>query len=230
VGLTDEAITKIKSMIVAGELRPGDRLPKEADLADHLGLSRSSLREAVKALSQIRVLDVRQGDGTYVTSLQPSLLLEGISTAVELVQDETLLELTEVRRLLEPAATGLAATRISTDQLAEVKGHLDAMRDAAEDVEQLIKHDTAFHRAVVAATGNVTLTTLLDGISSQTLRARVWRGLIDANAAGRTLAEHQAIYSALVARDAVLAEAAELVHVTSIETWLRAQVAGPETM
>jgi GntR family transcriptional repressor for pyruvate dehydrogenase complex len=230
VGLTDEAITKIKSMIVAGELRPGDRLPKEADLADHLGLSRSSLREAVKALSQIRVLDVRQGDGTYVTSLQPSLLLEGISTAVELVQDETLLELTEVRRLLEPAATGLAATRISADQLAEVKGHLDAMRDAAEDVEQLIKHDTAFHRAVVAATGNVTLTTLLDGISSQTLRARVWRGLIDANAAGRTLAEHQAIYSALVARDAVLAEAAELVHVTSIETWLRAQVAGPETM
>lgn len=230
MGLTDEAITKIKSMIVAGELRPGDRLPKEADLADHLGLSRSSLREAVKALSQIRVLDVRQGDGTYVTSLQPSLLLEGISTAVELVQDETLLELTEVRRLLEPAATGLAATRISTDQLAEVKGHLDAMRDAAEDVEQLIKHDTAFHRAVVAATGNVTLTTLLDGISSQTLRARVWRGLIDANAAGRTLAEHQAIYSALVARDAVLAEAAELVHVTSIETWLRAQVAGPETM
>ena len=230
MGLTDEAITKIKSMIVAGELRPGDRLPKEADLADHLGLSRSSLREAVKALSQIRVLDVRQGDGTYVTSLQPSLLLEGISTAVELVQDETLLELTEVRRLLEPAATGLAATRISTDQLAEVKGHLDAMRDAAEDVEQLIKHDTAFHRAVVAATGNVTLTTLLDGISSQTLRARVWRGLIDANAAGRTLAEHQAIYSALVARDAVLAEAAELVHVTSIETWLRAQLAGPESI
>jgi len=230
VGLTDEAITKIKSMIVAGELRPGDRLPKEADLADHLGLSRSSLREAVKALSQIRVLDVRQGDGTYVTSLQPNLLLEGISTAVELVQDETLLELTEVRRLLEPAATGLAATRISADQLAEVKGHLDAMRDAAEDVEQLIKHDTAFHRAVVAATGNVTLTTLLDGISSQTLRARVWRGLIDANAAGRTLAEHQAIYSALVARDAVLAEAAELVHVTSIETWLRAQLGDPDTL
>ncbi len=230
MGLTDEAITKIKSMIVAGELRPGDRLPKEADLADHLGLSRSSLREAVKALSQIRVLDVRQGDGTYVTSLQPNLLLEGISTAVELVQDETLLELTEVRRLLEPAATGLAATRISADQLAEVKGHLDAMRDAAEDVEQLIKHDTAFHRAVVAATGNVTLTTLLDGISSQTLRARVWRGLIDANAAGRTLAEHQAIYSALVARDAVLAEAAELVHVTSIETWLRAQLGDPDTL
>jgi GntR family transcriptional repressor for pyruvate dehydrogenase complex len=64
MALADEAIDKIKKMIISGELRPGDRLPKEADLADRLGLSRNSLREAVKALSMIRVLDVRQGDGT----------------------------------------------------------------------------------------------------------------------------------------------------------------------
>ena len=64
MALTDEAIERIKEMIVSGELRPGDRLPKEADLAERLGLSRNSLREAVKALSLIRVLDVRQGDGT----------------------------------------------------------------------------------------------------------------------------------------------------------------------
>ena len=69
MALTDEAIDKIKGMITSGELGPGDRLPKEADLAERLGLSRNSLREAVKALSMIRVLDVRQGDGTYVTSL-----------------------------------------------------------------------------------------------------------------------------------------------------------------
>ena len=69
--VTDVAIDKIKDMIITGELAPGDRLPKEAELAQHLGLSRSSLREAVKALCLIRVLDVRQGDGTYVTSLEP---------------------------------------------------------------------------------------------------------------------------------------------------------------
>ncbi|MDP9209413.1 MAG: GntR family transcriptional regulator, partial [Actinomycetota bacterium] len=70
MAVTDEAIGKIKDMIVSGELGPGDRLPREADLAERLGLSRSSLREAVRALSLIRVLDVRQGDGTYVTSLE----------------------------------------------------------------------------------------------------------------------------------------------------------------
>jgi len=83
VAVTDEAIDKIKEMIVSGELGPGDRLPKEADLADRLGLSRNSLREAVKALSLIHVLDVRQGDGTYVTSLEPRLLLDAMTFVVE---------------------------------------------------------------------------------------------------------------------------------------------------
>ena len=73
--VTDEAIEKIKGMIVSGALRPGDRLPKESELAADLGLSRNSLREAVRALSLIRILDVRQGDGTYVTDLDVSQLL-----------------------------------------------------------------------------------------------------------------------------------------------------------
>ncbi|MDF2581206.1 MAG: FadR family transcriptional regulator, partial [Microbacterium sp.] len=79
MAVTDEAIEKIKDMIVRGELAPGSRLPPEKDLAERLGLSRSSMREAVKALEVIRVLDVRRGDGTYVTSLEPKLLLEAIS-------------------------------------------------------------------------------------------------------------------------------------------------------
>jgi GntR family transcriptional regulator, transcriptional repressor for pyruvate dehydrogenase complex len=78
VAVTDEAIDRIKEMIVSGELHPGDRLPREADLAERLGLSRSSLREAVRALALIHVLDVRQGDGTYVTSLEASRLLEAM--------------------------------------------------------------------------------------------------------------------------------------------------------
>jgi len=65
------------------ELRPGEKLPREADLAAELGLSRNSLREAVKALTLINVLDVRQGDGTYATSLAPSLLLETLSFVVD---------------------------------------------------------------------------------------------------------------------------------------------------
>jgi len=221
VSLTDEAIARIRALIQSGTLRPGSKLPPEQQLAAELGISRSPMREAVKALAVARVLDVRRGDGTYVTSLAPTVLLEGLGLAVELMHGNTLLELIEARRLFEPVATGLAATRVTPDQLVEIKGHLDAMHDAAEDVELLNKHDAAFHRAAVAATGNEALTTLIDGISQNTLRARVWRGMVDGNAASRTLAEHDAIYTALADGDAKLAEAAALVHVTTTERWLR---------
>ena len=109
MAVTDDAILRVKDMIVSGELMPGDRLPREADLAERLGLSRSSLREAVKALSLVRVLDVRQGDGTYVTSLEPEILLETIGFVADFHQDRTLLHVLEVRRMLESAATALAA-------------------------------------------------------------------------------------------------------------------------
>jgi GntR family transcriptional repressor for pyruvate dehydrogenase complex len=168
-----------------------------------------------------RVLEIRRGDGTYVTSLEPALLLQGVGVAVELLQGDTLLELTEVRRLFEPIATGLAAARMTPERLAEVQGHLEGMRDAVDDAERLIYHDAAFHRAVIAATGNQTLATLLDGISGQTLRARVWRGLVDDDASSRTLAEHDAIYAALVAGDPPHAKAAALLHVITTERWLR---------
>jgi GntR family transcriptional regulator, transcriptional repressor for pyruvate dehydrogenase complex len=224
MSLTEKAMTRLRELIQSGELPPGSKLPPEQQLAADLGVGRNIMREAVRALVAARVLEVRRGNGTFVTSLQPRVLLEGIGGAVELLQGDTMLELTEVRRLFETAATGLAATRISPQQLAEVKGHLEAMRAAADDVELLNQHDAAFHRAVVAATGNETLSTVLEGISSRTLRARVWRGLVDADAAGRTLREHEAIYMALAAGDAIQAQAAALMHITTTETWLRAHL------
>ncbi len=224
MSLADKAIDRIRDLIGSGELPPGAKLPPEQQLAAELGLSRNLMREAVKALVVARVLEIRRGDGTYVTSLEPEVLLGGISSAVELLRGDTLLELTEVRRLFEPIATGLAATRISDRELRDVEQHLHAMRAARDDVELLNFHDAAFHRAVVAATGNATLTTLLEGISSRTVRGRVWRGLVDDNAASRTLAEHEAIYQALADRDAALAQAAALMHVNTTERWLREHV------
>jgi GntR family transcriptional regulator, transcriptional repressor for pyruvate dehydrogenase complex len=221
MSLTDKAIARIRELIQSGELPPGAKLPPEQQLAAELGLSRNLMREAVKALVVARVLEIRRGDGTYVTSLEPALLLEGLGSAVELLRGDTLLELTEVRRLLEPLATGLAASRVSEEDLARIKHHLDAMSRASDDVELLNEHDVAFHRAVIASAGNSTLATLLEGISGRTVRARVWRGLVDDNAGDRTVAEHQAIYAALVARDRALAEAAALIHVSTTEQWLR---------
>lgn len=224
MALTDEAISKLRNMIQSGELPPGSRLPPENQLAAQMGLSRSGVREAVKVLESARVLDVRRGDGTYVTSLTPKLLLEGVGFAVELLQGETLLEVMEVRRLLEPAATGLAAQRISDAQLALLADLLQEMKDKVDDAEGLVQVDMAFHRAVTSSTGNETLTSLLDGLSGRTVRARVWRGIVDGNVTHVTISEHQAIYSALLARDPALANAAALVHVNTSESWLRARL------
>src|SRR6266576_3433924 len=125
VAVTDEAIEKLRDMIVSGRLKPGDRLPREADLATSLGLSRSSLREAVRALSLVRILDVRQGDGTYVSSLAADSLLDALSFIVEFHHDASVLELLEVRRILEPAASARAAVLIDDASLASLEEILD---------------------------------------------------------------------------------------------------------
>jgi DNA-binding FadR family transcriptional regulator len=220
MALTDEAIGKIKEMIVSGELRPGDRLPREPDLAERLGLSRNSLREAVKALSLIRVLDVRQGDGTYVTSLDPALLLDALSFVVDFHRDDTVLEFLEVRRILEPAATALAAQRMSDPDIAKLRVTLDEL-GAAPAVDALVANDLEFHRQIAAGAGNGVLCSLIDSLSAPTARARVWRGLTQKGAVDRTREQHSAILEAIASRQPELARSWATVHVAGVEEWLR---------
>src|ERR1700722_7322357 len=170
MAVTNEAIVKIKEMILSGELEPGSRLPPEKELSEHLGLSRNSLREAVKALEVIKVLDVRRGDGTYVPSLEPRLVLEAISFVIDLHDDSSILEIFAVRRILEPAAAALAAAKISAVDAQRLR-HLIETVDELPTVEELVEHDISFHRAIAGATGNSYLASLIDNLSSDTARA-----------------------------------------------------------
>lgn len=224
MAVTDAAITRIKEMIVSGELRPGQRLPPEKELGERLGLSRNSLREAVKSLELIRVLDVRRGDGTYVTSLRPELLLEAMSFVVDLHQDASVLEIFAVRRILEPAAAEMATALISEVELADLAAEIASLGEHTP-MEALVEHDLDFHRRITAAGGNGYLTSLLDALSSSTARARLWRGITEDHAVARTLAEHQAIVDALRRRDADLVRATLTVHIAGIEGWLRSAAA-----
>ena len=175
MSVTQEAIDKIKAMIIDGDLRPGARLPKEADLAEQLGLSRNSLREAVRALTLIRILETRQGDGTYVTSLEPSVLLETMTFVADFHQDGSLLHVFQVRRILESAATSLAAQLITDDELQVLEELVGGM-DACETVEAFVENDLVFHRTIALASRNPVFASLLESFSSRTSRARVWRG------------------------------------------------------
>lgn len=218
--ITDDAIEKIKSMITSGELRPGDRLPKEADLAALLGLSRNSLREAVRALSLVRILDVRQGDGTYVTSLEPRVLLDGLGFIADLHHDSTVLEFFEVRRILEPAATALAAQQIGQETVAELRELLAKVSDESA-VQDLVDNDLEFHRRIAEASGNSVLCSLVDTLCGPTVRARVWGGFTREGVRRRTLDEHQAIVDALASHQPDLARALATVHIAAVEQWLR---------
>lgn len=220
MAVTDEAIEKIKEMIISGRLAPGSRLPREPDLAADLGLSRNSLREAVRALSLVRILEVRQGDGTYVSSLEPEVLLDAMGFLVDFHQDASVLDFLAVRRILEPAATARAALVMSDEAI-------DRLREAAAQdtlttqVTELVEHDLAFHTQIAVGSGNSVLASMLESISMPTSRARVWRGLTQQDAVAQTIAQHEGIVAAIAGRDPDLAQARALVHIAGVEDWLR---------
>jgi GntR family transcriptional regulator, transcriptional repressor for pyruvate dehydrogenase complex len=220
VALTDDAILEIKGMILSGELGPGDRLPRENDLAERLGISRNSLREAVRALSLINVLVVRQGDGTYVTSLEPSLLMDAMSFVVDLHRNDSVLQFLEVRRSLEGTGAMLAASHMSSEAVVEARSLLGTV-DADSSVEHFVEVDMAFHALIAAGSGNPVLEALLESLAAPLQRARVWRGLTQSVAVGQTLFEHEAILDAIDAHDGELARARAIAHVAGVEEWLR---------
>src|SRR5690348_14153198 len=222
--VTDEAIHKIRERIVSGSWGPGDRLPKESELAAELGLSRNSLREAVRALSQLRVLEVRQGDGTYVSSLEPDLLLESTGFISHLLLGDTEIELYEVRRILEAAAAALAAGRVDIQEKLELAQILERMGEA-KNVEELVEADVAFHAVVAKAAGNAVLASLLASLATRTMRARLWHGREADGALEETRNEHRRIYEAIMAGDPDLARAAAAAHIASSERWLKGQLA-----
>jgi GntR family transcriptional repressor for pyruvate dehydrogenase complex len=221
VAVTNDVIAQIKSMISRGELKPGDRLPPEQELASYLGLSRSSLREAIKALDVIRVLEVKRGDGTYVTSLEPKFLLEAISFVVDIHEDTSLFEIFEVRRILESQASGLAALRAGPGDISALRAESAAVAALSSDVDQLVEHDVKFHLMISELSGNQYLENMISGLTSRTVRARAWRVLTQEDAVEKTLREHEQIIDAIEAHDQDRAIAAAADHISGVEDWLK---------
>ena len=199
---TDVVLQGIKNMITSGALGPGSRLPIEKDLAVSLGVSRGSLREGVRALCIMGVLETRQGDGTYVTSLDSSLLLAPMGFMVDLQTPEHRLDLHSVRRVLEAEAAARAALYISAEQLeaaAQVLTDIEPLVLAADDLdhEAILDADIAFHHIISQSSNNSTLAALIDALANRTSRARLWLGLHNHGQVRNAHAEHVAILAAL---------------------------------
>lgn len=228
MAVTDEAIEKIKGMILSGELKPGDRLPVEKSLAQRLGLSRNSLREAIRALSVLRVLETRQGAGTFVTSLAPGLVLEAVGFIVNFHDPRTAIDFLEVRRILEAEAAARAATRIRPEEIEELRDLNDRIRSLADDqpvdTERLVDVDCQFHARIAAASGNQALAALTDMLGGRTAPARSLRLAVHVSTAASAIAEHDAIIAALAAGNAERARLRAATHILNLEEWLLQEV------
>lgn len=221
--VAQRAVERIKAMIADGEVGPGERLPTERELSARLGVSRGSVREAISALTTLGVLAVRHGAGVYVTALRPADLLEAFSVLAEVSRDETLLEVLQVRRMIEPAATAIAAARATPEDLARIGDLLDRME---ADADRAPADDLDFHRAVVACAENATLSAVHAGLSSRTFNERVWAGLGREGLTDTLFQDHRRIHEALLARDPEAARAAAAAHVLRVERWLSLRADG----
>ncbi|MEU4191746.1 FCD domain-containing protein [Kribbella sp. NPDC026611] len=221
---TDVVVQSIRQMIIDGGLRPGARLPVEKDLAAALGVSRNALREGVRALSIMGVLETRQGDGTYVTTLDPSMLLAPMGFVVDLQDVNGTHHLHAVRRMLETEAAALAARQIDADALAAAAGLLHRNETelalAEPNHETVIENDIEFHRIVAQAAGNPVLTALIDALGGRTMRDRLRRSIAQPGADETSHREHLSILAALTTHDPDRARTRMAAHLFTVEDYL----------
>ena len=210
-------------MIASGELRAGDRLPIEKELAAQLGVSRGSLREAVRSLATLGVLETRQGDGTYVTQLDPGSLLRPLEFWAGLQEATQSVDLLAVRRVLETESAGLAAVRLTDaefDDLEKILSDIDSeLASGNLEPEAFINADAAFHRHIAVASGNPALAALIDSLMTRTLRGRLWRAITERDSLGEAHADHRAILAALRTRDAERARIRMAAHLLGVEVF-----------
>ena len=194
-----QAAEAIKAQIIAGELGSGDALPPERNLAAMLGISRPSVREAIRVLTAMNVVEPRHGGGTYVTSLDPRLLARPINFLLQ-VEPRTFLHLFEVRQVLEVSAARLAAPRITDEVASELRALADEAARALRWPVRYCELDFHLHSRIIEATDNPIYLSLYESISDLSWESRRRTARLPA-VRRQAHKDHLAIVGALCQRD-----------------------------
>lgn len=216
----DKALHGLRALIADGALRPGDRLPSEGELCERLGVSRGSLREAIRTLGALGVLETRHGSGSYVSELRAADLIGSLSLTVGLLPMAGVLELTELRRVLEPHAAALAAARMDAETVEKLDALLGEIEES-DDFEDHSRLDHEFHMTISRIAGNEALTSLIDVLRSRSRAYRIHDVHDAAELKLHSDAGHRAILRGLADADPVAASAAASAHVAYTEYWVR---------
>lgn len=218
-GKVDMAFSGIKAMIQSGRIGPGEKLPREAELSAELGVSRNSLREAVRAMQVMHILEARQGDGTYVSDLKPANLMDVLSIALEVSDVQTIVWYLKIRCTLEVEAVRNAAARRSETQLRRLSD-IDAQIRSEDDDERIMQLDSQFHDCIAEIDGNPVQAAFLRVVSAPTVRARVWRLKMGGEGLDRLRGEHRDILNAIRSRDVDRAAHCMWLHVDGVVRWV----------
>ena len=196
--VTVKLIAVFKQLIAEGTLEPGGRLPAERELAESFGVSRSSLRQALKVLEIMGVISQRVGDGTYLNKGADAILREPMEFLI-LLDGISAHELMEARLLVEPELAARAALRASEEDIAEIHRELGAMEAAKDDHAKFVAHDLLFHQAVFHAAGN-RVTSLMFSVVHKSLDKLITMTsqVVEPE---HTLKLHRRIYQAIRKRD-----------------------------
>lgn len=197
--LVETAIESLRHNIESGEWPIGARLPVESELSEALGISRNTIREAVRVLVHVGMLETRQGDGTYVRANRDA------GETLRRIARTRLAEQIEVRIMLETEAARLAAGRRNDADLKIMTSALDARAGAGTDIAERIRHDQAFHHALVRASHNTALIELYDYFS-HAVGQTIERTEKDADLPEPTQEDHELLLAAVRRKDAGKAE------------------------
>lgn len=219
--VAEDIVSQLLAMIREKKLRPGDKLPPERELATMLNVSRPSLREALRTLSVMHVVEMRQGSGCYITSLEPDALVKHLDFVFAL-DDSTYLQLLETRKIIEPGICALAAQSITEAELARLDACLELTRAGQADLEAYLQADIDLHDIIANAARNPLLRRFM--VSARSLakasrqRTALLPGIVE-----QTIRDHEAIIQALREHQPEAARVAMLAHLDHLEQSLQAQ-------
>ncbi|MFD5752391.1 FadR/GntR family transcriptional regulator [Streptomyces sp. NPDC127033] len=221
-----EVAKRLLDHLSAGDIKPGTRLPAERQLAEALGVARSSVRGALSALDVLGIIEIRPGSGSYVREGTSEFLPRAINWGLMLGQRRTQ-DLVEVRTHMEGVSARLAAERATEEDVARLEEHLRRMRDAGTDVAAFIDADIAFHLETASIARNSVLSDILHSIRAL---LQVWMERVSdlEGTVSGTLCEHDAVLAAIRAHDPDAANEAMAEHMRMASARLRESIGAPD--
>ena len=211
--LYEQIVYQIERRIVAGDLKVGDQLPAERELADQFAVSRTAVREAIKALREKGLVEIRLGRGTFVTRGATGAVRHSLGLLLK--NENGFVNLAEVREILEPEIAALAATRVTEENIAAMAEAVAIMETALNNVDVFVEADLDFHLALAEATQNPIIPTLMDSIIDLLREQRKRTGNVEGGLA-RGQYHHKRILEAVIQHDPLAARQAMQDHLLQV--------------